>query len=127
MNKHVTSNSTPIIERFSEATVVGLGVSGYSAARYLAKRGLLVKVVDTRPNPALAEKLRQEYPDIETHFGSLRTASVKNAEVLVVSPGVSLSMPELIEAKEQGATLVCLLYTSPSPRDQRGSRMPSSA
>ena len=24
-------------------------------------------------------------------------------------------------------TLTCLLYTSPSPRDQRGSRMPSSA
>ena len=24
-------------------------------------------------------------------------------------------------------TTVCLLYTSPSPRDQRGSRMPSSA
>ena len=24
-------------------------------------------------------------------------------------------------------TYVCLLYTSPSPRDQRGSRMPSSA
>ena len=24
-------------------------------------------------------------------------------------------------------TLACLLYTSPSPRDQRGSRMPSSA
>ena len=23
--------------------------------------------------------------------------------------------------------MVCLLYTSPSPRDQRGSRMPSSA
>ena len=26
-----------------------------------------------------------------------------------------------------GQSLVCLLYTSPSPRDQRGSRMPSSA
>ena len=24
-------------------------------------------------------------------------------------------------------SIVCLLYTSPSPRDQRGSRMPSSA
>ena len=24
-------------------------------------------------------------------------------------------------------TTICLLYTSPSPRDQRGSRMPSSA
>ena len=26
-----------------------------------------------------------------------------------------------------GAANICLLYTSPSPRDQRGSRMPSSA
>ena len=26
-----------------------------------------------------------------------------------------------------GAVIGCLLYTSPSPRDQRGSRMPSSA
>ena len=26
-----------------------------------------------------------------------------------------------------GLTYICLLYTSPSPRDQRGSRMPSSA
>ena len=28
---------------------------------------------------------------------------------------------------EQDEIYVCLLYTSPSPRDQRGSRMPSSA
>ena len=32
--------------------------------------------------------------------------------------------PERIEQMISG---VCLLYTSPSPRDQRGSRMPSSA
>ena len=28
---------------------------------------------------------------------------------------------------EQAVSKLCLLYTSPSPRDQRGSRMPSSA
>ena len=28
---------------------------------------------------------------------------------------------------QAGQYLLCLLYTSPSPRDQRGSRMPSSA
>ena len=34
----------------------------------------------------------------------------------------------LKEAREQAAQeMACLLYTSPSPRDQRGSRMPSSA
>ena len=31
---------------------------------------------------------------------------------------------EVTKAAERGT---CLLYTSPSPRDQRGSRMPSSA
>ena len=29
--------------------------------------------------------------------------------------------------QETEGDLICLLYTSPSPRDQRGSRMPSSA
>ena len=32
-----------------------------------------------------------------------------------------------IFALDVSAYAVCLLYTSPSPRDQRGSRMPSSA
>jgi len=31
------------------------------------------------------------------------------------------------EAEDESLFLSCLLYTSPSPRDQRGSRMPSSA
>ena len=30
-------------------------------------------------------------------------------------------------ASRRNAAKTCLLYTSPSPRDQRGSRMPSSA
>ena len=43
------------------------------------------------------------------------------------------SVPEVLEKFEPanhdagGALDDCLLYTSPSPRDQRGSRMPSSA
>ena len=38
-----------------------------------------------------------------------------------ISSMVLLKMREIAEA------YICLLYTSPSPRDQRGSRMPSSA
>ena len=33
----------------------------------------------------------------------------------------------VIEVTANGQKITCLLYTSPSPRDQRGSRMPSSA
>ena len=32
-----------------------------------------------------------------------------------------------VEVHDAGYAYTCLLYTSPSPRDQRGSRMPSSA
>ena len=32
-----------------------------------------------------------------------------------------------VAAAPNGRVITCLLYTSPSPRDQRGSRMPSSA
>ena len=36
-------------------------------------------------------------------------------------------VPENDPLASYGRVLACLLYTSPSPRDQRGSRMPSSA
>ena len=36
------------------------------------------------------------------------------------------SLPAL-DPGRMGLITTCLLYTSPSPRDQRGSRMPSSA
>ena len=38
--------------------------------------------------------------------------------------GRAVGMPD---DGDMGNSEVCLLYTSPSPRDQRGSRMPSSA
>ena len=37
------------------------------------------------------------------------------------------SMSMVVQGHENTLPVTCLLYTSPSPRDQRGSRMPSSA
>ena len=39
----------------------------------------------------------------------------------------TLATTERLIAEARGLAYDCLLYTSPSPRDQRGSRMPSSA
>ena len=44
-----------------------------------------------------------------------------------VRRSVSSSILERVDLKTVCQYLCCLLYTSPSPRDQRGSRMPSSA
>ena len=38
-----------------------------------------------------------------------------------------LISPVIVTEKSDIELMGCLLYTSPSPRDQRGSRMPSSA
>ena len=40
---------------------------------------------------------------------------------------VALPYGDGITVRAGPASIACLLYTSPSPRDQRGSRMPSSA
>ena len=51
-----------------------------------------------------------------------------NTEAAFLLERWNLDKPRIIEAVEAGVPVViCLLYTSPSPRDQRGSRMPSSA
>ena len=42
----------------------------------------------------------------------------------LVTPGIR---PKGAAVGDQARVMGCLLYTSPSPRDQRGSRMPSSA
>ena len=58
---------------------------------------------------------------------TIKKASVKR--ILSVLEKMSKNKPEDYAAfwSEFGMVINCLLYTSPSPRDQRGSRMPSSA
>ena len=45
----------------------------------------------------------------------------------IVFSGGAENYPEFFRHGFWGRSRVCLLYTSPSPRDQRGARMPSSA
>ena len=46
----------------------------------------------------------------------------------VVRPETLTDVVSVVKyATENQLSVICLLYTSPSPRDQRGSRMPSSA
>ena len=63
--------------------------------------------------------------------GSLTEPAVENIKIWLTDSRYADYAPAVAEhiAEEKWQELddVCLLYTSPSPRDQRGSRMPSSA
>ena len=89
---------------------------------------------------------RLDEAELSAHYGVSRTP-VREALQRLAESGLAEHLPrrgtfvrapslsELVEMFEVMAELecmavrlaTCLLYTSPSPRDQRGSRMPSSA
>lgn len=95
-----------LIAQYSAATVVGLGVTGYSAARYLHARGLDVTVVDSRSEPPLAKEFVREFPGIDTEFGAFSEEMLSGVALVVASPGVSLQEPMLWAARKRGAHIV---------------------
>lgn len=99
------SNET-LVAQYSAATVVGLGVTGYSVARYLHARGLEVTVIDSRPKPPLDSEFKREFPEIETEFGEFQDEQLKEASLIVSSPGISLKESVLRKAKLNGAHIV---------------------
>ena len=53
--------------------------------------------------------------------------TIQNSNVLFIEDLIFVGGDQDDQLNFENNTSTCLLYTSPSPRDQRGSRMPSSA
>ena len=70
----------------------------------------------------ISEKVKQS--NILYELGVLMKSYEEN---ITVSDKLTDLKRELKKVNESLWDIDCLLYTSPSPRDQRGSRMPSSA
>jgi len=86
--------------------IVGLGKSGLSCARFLLRQGVEVMVVDSRANPPAKQQLQNEFPEVETQFGGFDMELFEQADMLVVSPGVSLRAPAIAAAIEAGVEVV---------------------
>src|SRR5918911_3042760 len=90
-----------------KALVVGLGKSGVAAARLLAARGARVAVADDKDEAAVApalEQLRSAAP--EKFLGGIRDEAFRGRDLVVVSPGVPLANPAIVEAKARGVELI---------------------
>lgn len=85
--------------------VVGLGKSGMSLVRHLARQGVPFAVADTRANPPELATLREQYPQVEVRCGELDADFLCRAQELYVSPGLSLRIPALAEAASRGVRL----------------------
>src|SRR5476651_1531709 len=106
----MTAVPTQAANARARAVVVGLGKSGFSAARYLLGQGFEVAVTDSRTEPpewpqlaALGTELGRE---IIVRRGGFDASLLEGAQLLVVSPGVAPSGSFFEAARARGLTVV---------------------
>lgn len=94
------------LEAGSRALVLGLGRTGLSCARYLSRKGLSVRVADTRGQPPGEEALRTQVPQAELRTGAFDAGLLDGVAQVVISPGLSLREPVAREAASRGLPVV---------------------
>jgi UDP-N-acetylmuramoylalanine--D-glutamate ligase len=102
---HATPNLAPL-EAGTRALVLGLGRTGLSCARYLRRKGLAVRVADTRAEPPGSATLRSQVPEAELRTGAFDDSLLEDVSQVVISPGLSLREPVAVEAARRGVPVV---------------------
>jgi len=87
--------------------VVGLGKSGLAAALFLRRRGAQVTVSDVRSSEALAKEIPALIEaGIMVETGGHGLLTFRRQDLIVVSPGVPLDTPELVQVKSFGLPII---------------------
>ena len=86
--------------------VIGLGKTGLSCARYLARQGHQVAITDDRLDPPCLSVVQDELPDVALFLGRFDPDAFEHAEQIVVSPGVPLTQPLISAARERGVEII---------------------
>ncbi len=87
--------------------VVGLGKSGLAAALFLRRRGAQVTVSDLRSAQALSKEIPSLLEaGILVEAGGHGLLTFRRQDLIVVSPGVPLSTPELVKVRQLGLPII---------------------
>lgn len=86
--------------------IVGLGVTGLSAARFLRKQGQAFVMMDSREQPPQLSVFKHEFPEARVHLGGLDEQLLAQASEIILSPGLSLQLPEIQAAIKAGASVI---------------------
>ena len=84
------------------SVVVGLGKTGASCLRFLAKRGIAVSATDTRTAPPGLSELGGLAKTIDIRLGGFDLSLLDGASQVLMSPGVSLQEPIASQARARG-------------------------
>jgi UDP-N-acetylmuramoylalanine--D-glutamate ligase len=93
--------------RDKKVLVVGMGASGIAAATFLQGIGAVVTVTDQSSSPDKADEIRQLTDrGVKAELGSHNATTFEGADLIVISPGVSTILPELIQAGKKGVPVI---------------------
>jgi len=99
------TSTTAVAETAGRWLVFGMGKTGLSCARFLAREGRAVRVIDTRPSPPLRAEI-EALPGVECHAGEPDLAVLQDVDALVVSPGIALDHPLIVAANQSGLPIL---------------------
>ena len=85
--------------------IVGFGVSGQAAARFLLGRGARVAATDLRPRETMGT-FPPDLARLEGFWGGHSEEIFKNRDLIVVSPGVPMDLAGFKAAKRRGIPIV---------------------
>ena len=74
--------------------------------KYLTGLGIEVQVQDTRDVPPFRSELARQYPDIPLQTGEFTQPILDHADLVVVSPGISLAEPVFQELRQKQIEIV---------------------
>jgi UDP-N-acetylmuramoylalanine--D-glutamate ligase len=91
----------------SKVTVVGLGVTGRALVPFLTAHGAKVTVSDSRQAhelPSEVERIAPYAPRLD--LGGHSECVFTTADLIIISPGVPLTIPSLVAARERGIPIL---------------------
>ncbi|MDF2940247.1 MAG: murD [Gammaproteobacteria bacterium] len=93
------------IDHKPKKLIIGLGKTGISCIEYLLPNFDLV-VFDTRPTLTEFSNYQARWPGIPMYAGTLPDAVLDQIQEVVVSPGVSLDIPVIQEARRRNLPII---------------------
>jgi UDP-N-acetylmuramoylalanine--D-glutamate ligase len=84
------------------SVIVGLGKTGASCVRYLARRGIPAAVTDSRRDPPGLAELGGLAANLDLRLGGFDLSLLDGASQVLMSPGVSLEEPIAAQARARG-------------------------
>ena len=85
--------------------IIGLGMTGLSAARWCQRQGYAFDLCDTRTELPQRAAIAAEFPQAAIFTGPLQAEMLSAYDQLIVSPGVAVAEPAIVAAAAAGVQI----------------------